>query len=301
MMSVISDWTDDKAAGFGKQALAFRHTLAERAIFSDEGLISVLDRYPRERLGVFTMGEDLTDTASWRRGAAPADLDGRALFEAVMAGRLWLNLRDTDKHLPEFAALCAEIVAEKEARTGVKILKPDMGLLISSPNAQVFYHLDVPLSSLWQIRGHKTFRLYPRAAPYVSDAQIERFVAREAEGQFDFDPKWDAAATVYEMTPGAMVTWPQNAPHRVTNGPMVNVSLSMEFMTPAAVLRANIMYANAILRRRFGLSPRVQARLGPVALAKLALARAVKSGRRRGKTVYTPILKPSFSLDRARG
>jgi hypothetical protein len=300
-MSVITDWTDDKAKGFGHQALAFRHALAEREMFSDEGLISVLDRYPRERLGVFTMGSDLTDTASWRRGAAPADLSGRELFELVMAGRLWLNLRDTDKHLPEFAALCAEIVAEKEARTGVKILKPDMGLLISSPNAQVFYHLDVPLSSLWQIRGHKTFRLYPREAPFVSDAEIERFVTREAEGQFDFDPKWDDAATVFEMTPGAMVTWPQNAPHRVTNGPMVNVSLSMEFMTPPAVLRANVMYANSILRRRFGLSPKVQSRLSPVALAKVALAGAVKSKRLQEKKVYTPILKPSFSLETAKG
>jgi hypothetical protein len=75
----------------------------------------------------------------------------------------------------------------------------------------------------------------------------------------------------------------------------------MEFMTPAAVLRANIMYANAILRRRFGLSPKVQARLGPAALAKLALARAAKSGRRRDKTVYTPILKPSFLLAPAKG
>jgi hypothetical protein len=300
-MSVITDWTDDKARAFGHQALSFRHTLAERTMFSDEGLISVLDRYPRERLGVFTMGADLTDTSSWRRGAAPADLSGRQLFEAVMAGRLWLNLRDTDKHLPEFAALCAEIVAEKQARTGVKILKPDMGLLISSPNAQVFYHLDVPLSSLWQIRGHKTFRLYPREAPFVSDAEIERFVTREAEGQFDFDPNWDEAATVFEMTPGAMVTWPQNAPHRVTNGPMVNVSLSMEFMTPPAVLRANVMYANSLLRRRFGLSPKVQDRLGPVALAKVALAGAVKSKRLRAKKTYTPILKPSFSLETAKG
>ncbi|MHB8283235.1 MAG: hypothetical protein ACYDD1_01020 [Caulobacteraceae bacterium] len=299
-MSVITDWTADKAAGFGRQALAFQHNLASRPMFSDEGLISVLERYPRERLGVFTMGSDLTDTASWRRGAAP-DMSGRELFEAVMAGRLWLNLRDTDKHLPEFADLCDEIVDEKQARTGVKILKPDMGLLISSPNAQVFYHLDVPLSSLWQIRGHKTFRLYPREAPYVSDAEIERFVTREAEGQFDFDPSWDDGAATYEMTPGVMVTWPQNAPHRVTNGPMVNVSLSMEFMTPPAVLRANIMYANSILRRRFGLSPKVQERLGPTALAKVALAAAVKSQRLRQKKVYTPILKPSFSLDTAQG
>lgn len=298
MTDLITDWTEEKAKGFGRETLEFRHSLAERELFSDEGLISILDRYPRERLGVFTMGDDLADYTSWRRGAA-GDLGGRQLLEAVKAGRLWLNLRDTNQHLPEFAALCDEIAAEKEARTGTKVLKRDLGLLISSPGVKVFYHLDVPLSSLWQIRGTKEFKLYPRRAPFVTDEQIERFVMREAEGQFALDPAWDEAATTFEMTPGVMVTWPQNAPHRVTNGAMLNVSLSMEFMTPPAVFRANVIYANGVLRRQFGWTPKVQERLGPTALAKFALARAVKAGRQRHKRVYTPILKPSFELDAA--
>ena len=119
---------------------------------------------------------------------------------------------------------------------------------------------------------------------------------REAEGQFDFDPAWDAQSTVFDMTPGDMVTWPQNAPHRVSNGPMVNVSLSMEFMTPAAMMRANVLYANGMLRRRFGWTPKVQDRLGPAVLAKLAFARALKSREQAHKKTYTPILKPTFSL-----
>ncbi len=295
---VITDWTSDKAAGFGREALAFRHGLAERPMFSDDRLIEVLDRYPRERLGVFTMGEDLTDWTSWRRGLA-GDLGGEKLFAMALEGRLWFNLRDTDKHLPEYADLCAEIIADKERATGVRILRPDLGLLISSPNVQVLYHLDVPLSSLWQIRGQKQFRLYPRAAPYVRDEQIERFVLREGEGQFAFEPEWDRAATVFQMTPGDMVTWAQNAPHRVSNGPMLNVSLSMEFMTPPALLRANVIYANGLLRRRFGVTPRVQERLGPTAVAKLAFARAMKSRPRAHKKAYTPILRPSFDLTRS--
>ena len=68
--TVISDWSDDKAARFGQCTLQFRHTLHERPMFSDEALIDVLDRYPRERLGVFTMGHDLVDWTSWRRGDA---------------------------------------------------------------------------------------------------------------------------------------------------------------------------------------------------------------------------------------
>jgi hypothetical protein len=295
-MTLVNDWTSEKTAAFGQRGLAFQHTLAERPMFSDEGLASVLDRYPRDRLGVYTMGRDLTDTSTWRRGAA-GDISGDQLLAAVKERRIWLNLRDTDKYLPDYAALLREIIADKERALGVPILKPDLGLLISSPEAEVFYHLDVPMSSLWQIRGEKSLRLYPRTAPYVADAQIERFVLREAEGQLAFDPAWDAAAERFVLTPGVMVTWPQNAPHRVSNGPMMNVSVSMEFMTPAALLRANILYANGLMRRWWGWTPKVQTRLGPTALTKILLARARKTVRSQHKRAYTPILKPSFTLE----
>ena len=293
--SPLLDWTPDKVARFGRDILSFRHALHERPMFSDEGLASIIDRYPREKLGIFTMGEDRTDWTSWRRGSA-GTLSGVQLLERVQAGRLWLNLRDTNLHLAEFASLCDEMVADKERALGKRLVKRDLGLLISSPDARVHYHLDVPLSSLWQIRGRKQISFYPRAEPYVSDEEIERFVRQEGEGQLPYDPAWDAAATRITLEPGAMVTWEQNAPHEVVNGPMMNVSLSMEFMTPAALVRSNVIYANALLRRSLGWSPKVQARPGPAMAAKLALARLAKAAKARPKT-YTPILKPSFTLE----
>jgi hypothetical protein len=55
-MSVITDWSADKAAAFTHQTLTFEHDLHTRPMFDDDGLAEVLDRYPRDRLGVFTMG-----------------------------------------------------------------------------------------------------------------------------------------------------------------------------------------------------------------------------------------------------
>ncbi|HEY5105224.1 MAG TPA: hypothetical protein VII73_00480 [Caulobacteraceae bacterium] len=297
MTGAIVDWSPDKIQAFGARTLTFRHNLHERPMFSDEALISVLDRYPRERLGVYTMGEDLVDWTSWRRGEADA-LTGAQLLEAVRHGRLWLNLRNADTWLPEYADLCAEIAADKEAHVpGLRTFRRDLGLLISSPRTQVFYHLDVPLSSLWHIRGRKRIWFYPRTEPFVSDAQIERFVRQEAEGQFPFTPAWDADAQALDLAPGDMVTWAQNAPHRVANGDMLNVSVSMEYMTPPAAMRANIIYANGLIRRRLGVEPRVQTAFGPAALAKVALARGIKAARR--KRAYKPILPPTFTLDPA--
>jgi hypothetical protein len=238
------------------------------------------------------MGEDLEDWRSWRRGAVDG-LSGEELLAAVREGRLWLNLRHANAHLPEFAELSAEIAEEKERRLGTRILNRDLGILISSPNARVFFHLDVPLSSLWQVRGEKRIWFYPRREPYVSDAWIERCVLRTAEGQAPFRAEWDADAASFALRPGDMTTWPQNMPHRVDNGPMLNVSLSMEFMTPRARRRARVLHANGVLRRSFGWTPRVQDRPGPALAAKLAFAAAHKLVR---KSSTAPILPETFRI-----
>lgn len=223
------------------------------------------------------MGEDPKAWTTWRKGAA-GNLTGDQLLEAAQSGRIWLNLRHANDFVPEYAALCDEIFAEKEARVpGLKTFKRDLGMLISSADAQVFYHLDVPLVSLWQIRGRKKVWVYPVADPYVGELALEKIVLKETAEQFAFDPAWDAGAQCVDMTPGTMVTWRQNAPHRIENGPMLNVSVSIEFMTPPALMRANVIYANGVLRRRLGARPRVQSGFGPTALGKLALARGAKA------------------------
>ncbi|CAN7446158.1 hypothetical protein LJR164_002899 [Phenylobacterium sp. LjRoot164] len=296
-MSIIRDWTPDKARRFTKENLAFQHGLHERPMFDDAGLEELLDRYPREKLGVFTMGEDPVAWTTWRKGSA-GSLSGSKLLEAAQAGRIWLNLRATNDYLPEYAALGDEIFAEKQAQTGVRTMKRDLGMLISSANAQVFYHLDVPLVSLWQLRGQKKVWVYPVDDPYVGQEVLERIVLKETAEQFTFDPAWDAGAQAYDLTPGTMVTWAQNAPHRIENGPMLNVSLSIEFMTPQALMRANVIYANGVMRRRLGARPRVQDGFTPVGLGKVAVARAAKA--MKLQTPHERMLPVTFKLDAGR-
>jgi hypothetical protein len=294
MGGVVTPWPQANIDGFEREIIRFRHSLAERPLFADEGLVRVLDRYPREALGVFTMGHDVEDWRSWRRGVADG-LSGEKLLEAVKAGRLWLNLRHANDHLPEFADLCAEIAAEKEAHFKTPILNRDLGLLVSSPSAQVFYHLDVPLSSLWQVRGSKQIWFYPRREPFVDPAWLERCVLATAEGQMPFSAAWDADATTFKLGPGDMVTWPQNMPHRVDNAPEMSVAVSMEYVTPRARLRANVLHANGLLRQAFGWNPPIEDRFGPAMAAKLALAKAHKAWTARRKPEF--ILPEAFQVE----
>lgn len=294
---IIQDWTDEKAAAFGKQTLNFTHDLHQRPMFTDEGLAEALEAYPRSKLGVFTMGEDPRDWTTWRKGSADG-LSGAQLLESAKAGRIWLNLREANLYLKPYGDLAEEVFAEKEAMApGLRTFKRDLGVLISSANAQVFYHLDVPLVSLWQIRGTKRVWVYPPKAPYVGEEALEKIVLRESAEQFAFDPNWDAGAQEVELTPGRMVTWAQNAPHRIENGPMLNVSLSMEFMTPQALLRANVIYANGVMRRRAGMRPRLKDGVSPANLGKLALARGTKA--LKLQKAHERILPATFRLDPA--
>lgn len=280
---------------FGCAPQAFRHTLHQRPLFDDAALADVLDRYPRDRLGVFTMGDDPVDWRSWRRGRA-GDLPGTELLKSVAEGRIWLNLRAANAWLEEFDALAGEMFGALQAENpGLKTFRRDVGLLISSPGAQVFYHLDVPRVTLWHIRGRKRVWLYPARAPYVTDEALERIVLKETAEQFDYRPDFDGGAAVFDLEPGDMLHWPQYAPHRIVNGDSVNVSLSCEFLSPAALVSANAVYADALARRRWGLTPKRRGAWHPASLVKFAVARTAKA---LGLEPSPPEpLPPSFVVD----
>lgn len=301
-MQDLLHWTPEHQKRFTRDNLLFNHDLHTSELFSDDALIALIDRFPREGVEVFTMGYDPTNWKQWffgrRCNLDGSDLDGRQLMEGVRSGRLWLNLRKVNHHDPAVGTLCDRLFEEISTKTGISTLKPDLGLLISSPNAHVFYHLDIPLVMLWQIRGVKTVYLYPPQAPCVADTALEGIALRESDEQMPFDRAFDRLAFVHDLKPGEMLTWVQNAPHRIVNRDMVNVSLSIEFMTPKAIWRANLIYANGLLRRWFGLKPQLASRNLWLEPLKIAYARIIKlAGGYKGNK--SP-LKASFHLDASR-
>jgi hypothetical protein len=156
-------------------------------------------------------------------------------------------------HHPEYAELVLALYENLEAACpGLVTYNHSANLLISSPGAMVYYHLDCPANMLWHLRGRKRVWAYPLESGLVSDETIEGVLCGEKSEELDFRKEWDELAVAHDLEPGEMITWPQHTPHRVVNTEGLNVSLSTEHMTPRAARRNNVYLANRHFRELLG-------------------------------------------------
>ncbi|HEY6514066.1 MAG TPA: hypothetical protein VI032_18965 [Burkholderiaceae bacterium] len=281
-------------ADFGRRPMVATHNLQHWDLFTDAALVDLLDRMPRQQVRALTMGSDPAKPEQ-NRLARCDDLSGAELMRAVKNGRLWLNITRVDRADSRYRDLIDGLYAELAAQ--VPGFTPDSSqgtLLVSSPHAMVYYHVDGPATVLWHLRGRKRVWVYPALdARYVRREALEDIFADVRHEYLPYDAAFDDAATVIDLAPGQWLAWAQNAPHRVTNGDSVNVSLSTEHFTRQGRWRARVYVANRYFRRRWGLADLSTCESGPAAILKAVvhrLARQAGLDRRQLKS-YVPVLQ----------
>lgn len=263
---------------FGRAPLKATHQLHRLPLFEDQALIELLDRMPRQNLFALTMGHDPA-RADQRRPASHEGVSGAELLEAVKRGRLWLNVTRVDGSEPAYRALLDEVFAELARKIpGLRIDGRKATLLISSPDAQVYYHADGAPTVLWHLRGRKRIYLYPADERFLSRHDLEDIFAGVRTEYLTYRPEFDQHAVAFDLAPGEFAAWPQNAPHRVVNEGSLNVSLSTEYFTPESRSRARLFTANRFLRKTL--------RLGGLSTDERALFAAPKiAAHRLGKAL----------------
>lgn len=273
---IISDGPTSKTMRFGADLGVYQHTLHQNALFSGAALAQLLDSYPREKLEIFTVGADQKSVDKSRRGSAES-LNGAQLLDAVKKGRIWMRLRGANKAAAGYQQIADKMFAElHQMHHGLTTFSHDVGVIISSPGLQEFYEFEMPLTALFQVRGEKTLRVWDAREPYIRDEHLETQALTGLAPAVEFNPIWNEDAQSVALKPGLMATWAQNSPHRLINSDALNVALYAAFMTPAALLRANVIYGNAVMRRKFGLGQRLVAAPTPFNLLKMGLVRAAK-------------------------
>jgi hypothetical protein len=274
--SVALEMSEGARAVFGAAPLLARHNLHQSPLFSDESLIDLLDRHPRDLVYAIATG---TDPAHQENRLALHDgVSGRGLLDAVKRGRFWLNVTRVNWIDARFRQLIDELYAQLARMVpGFAPQKTQGSVVISSPQAVVYLHADAPPNILWHVRGRKRIWIYPALDErFLPQQDLEDILASARHEYLPYRAEFDAYAISYDVGPGDLVTWPQNAPHRVTNLDSFNVALSTEHFTTESRARVRLYCANRFLRRQLGLSRLSARETGAGALAKIALHQAAR-------------------------
>lgn len=279
----------------------FRHGLFETGLFDDHALAELLDHYPAKDIHVTTMtagAEPDEPVSSWRVGTT-AGLSGEQIMSAVTKGQLWVNVKRVAENAPTYRHLLDDLYTQLADHLHCKPPKwLRATLLISSPQASVYYHADSIPNVLWHIRGEKKVFIYPSDDPrFAPPEQIEMICSGEVEEQLRYKADFEAAAKCFVLQPGHAVSWPQHSPHRVTNTRGLNISLSTEHLTTQARQKVNLYRGNRVLRK-MGMQPQVNAPASLAGRTKQVLGvyqSAMKKVRRKAPISFK--LTPTFRVD----
>jgi hypothetical protein len=247
---IINNWEPRHEELFGVELVKLNHTLAETGLFTRQALGRLIERAPRSELGLESIAEGEKPRRIYGELGTSS---GEDAILAIEKGKIWMNIRRVMDWAPEYRGLLDEVFGEFEARMpGLKTFKRNIGVLISSPNMSVPYHSDIQGQSLWQIEGVKRVYLYPRSEIFLPKASVEKILLRETTETISYQPWFDDYATVVDLKPGQMITWPLYAPHRVVNHDCLNISVTMEHWTRDIWNAYAVHYGNGVLRRTVG-------------------------------------------------
>lgn len=290
---IFTNWDETSAALWGNQPLRLAHRLHRSPLFARATLAALIESCPRGQYSLVQMGAP-GQRRAWREGET-GNLSGEGVIRAIERGRFWLNLRNVDTVDPRYRALLDAMFAELAERVpGFEPATCACGILISSPSAQVYYHADLPGQHLWQIVGHKRVHVYPASAPFLRTEHLEDIALFEDEFEIPYAPWYDGHAKVFDLSPGQMLSWPPNAPHRVENLDCLNVSMTVSFVDETIRRTRTVNAANGLLRHRFGRTARSRAIAGPVYWSKRALQALLREPDRGQRGAGRPI---DFRLD----
>lgn len=289
---IFSDWKRENTQGWNELPMKLQHTLHQNPLFSLDTLAKLIEGYPRCNYALVQTSRDGEGKRHWREGDITG-VPGRQVIDAIANGSFWLNLRDLGRYDRRYAELLESIYGELGERIpGFSPRAPKMGILISSPMAQVHYHCDLPGQLLWQISGRKRVFLYPPKPPYLEPEALENIALTGFEFKLDYRPEFDTYAEILELEPGSMLTWPLNSPHRIDNHDCLNISVTTEHWTEMNRRSQKVNLANAVLRNYLHWRPSSRSlNTGPTYWAKNLLQAAWRRSNwaRDTRSAYRPV------------
>lgn len=295
---MLTDFTKEDSEKYGKELIVVKHFLNETGLFTDEALAEMLDKHPNHLIDF----QHIPDNPDYKDQQVTVDFsgaDGKTMIEAAKSsGKIWINVREVMNRHPEYKKVMDQIHIEMEKATGHNKDRRNCrgGVLISSASAATPFHADPTITHLWHVRGHKKAWVYPRSQDMMPDEAYESIILGEVDEDMPFDLAFDKQAIVSpaDLHGGELVAWPHRSPHRVENVTYC-VSMVMEFSTRKSAFTNAGMFANGVLRRKYGRNPSWASASKPEKVVKAVAGRALRNMGKRKEFRRKDMVK--FKLD----
>jgi hypothetical protein len=242
----------DEAAyrrAFGDHPFGVKHNLAAHPLLTVERVAQLADALPHD-----SVEHNLGKVDKFVPGGEAPRLDATPgeIARGIDTNGCWMVLKNIEQD-SEYNALLDETLDEvtEYAKAEGGMSEREGFIFLSAPNSMTPAHIDPEHNFLLQIRSSKTMNAGAFPSKEAEQAELERYY-RGGHRNIDWEP---AGAQAFDLEPGDGVYMPPHAPHWVTSGPTVSVSLSVTFHTPATLRAARVHAANARLRK-LKLSPK---------------------------------------------
>jgi Cupin-like domain len=253
------------------------HNLVNHPLFTLDSLVELSTRLNPEHVEY--------NRANLPIGIAPEDVPENGLsigdtIRSIEENGSWMVLKWVEND-PLYKALLHDSLASLkpviEPMTG-EMLTLEGFIFVSSPNAITPFHMDPEHNILMQIRGTKTFTIFPQVDPEIlDDREHERYHIgghRNLPWKDDFAEKGTGIA----MAPGDALYVPVKAPHWVKVGPELSVSFSVTWRSEWSYREADARMLNSIIRKS-GISPAAPQRFPHQNIGKAYTYRALRKAK----------------------
>jgi Cupin-like domain len=281
--------------GYNERPFVVRHRLADHPLFEFRALAALCRRLPRNqvpyRFGIVPADAEFDTSLERYRGQLTLD-DAIEHTEEKQAYIAIYNAETDPEYQPVIEGFLGEIAAQTER------IEPGLNwystyIFITSHDSVTPYHMDREMNFLLQVRGTKTVKLWdPRDPEIMTPAQKDQLLGQRGEPRPTYKPSFEKKAMTFELAPGLGVHHPFIAPHLVTTGKQLSISLAITFRTHRSDVWTDAHRFNYRLRRRLGVAPGTVGNLGVVDATKARIVRLSRQAMRLLRPENPPSTRP---------
>jgi hypothetical protein len=240
------------AAHYPEEPHVLEHNLLGHPLMELEALAQLVERLPPRLVEYAYAKQPIGITG---KPPVPSISAADAVRQIDSAG-CWVAITHIEED-PLYRSLLLDVIEELKPsitpKTGA-VYTPQAFVFVSSPDAVTPYHFDPEHNILLQLRGAKVMTQFPADSEMHAPSAVHEAYHTGGPRELQWRDEMLEAGRPFALAAGQGLMVPVMAPHFVTNGPEVSVSLSITWRSEWSYNEGAAHAFNSVLRG-MGLKP----------------------------------------------